>query len=235
MHILIPTEICNSLHFNFNYPRIEITPWNETIKTNVKKLCGLLAMYSNHEVWKQSLSEHEQEIFEKKTPYKRLDLDPHNMKELLSILDGIASNAFAPEGQLLYLSNSQGRYHFDRDELLIKNFVKDVDNEVNYDFKEQLEKQTFVINTPKINTSPTSKCSSISMQILGGFMAVTGVATVALAFVILNAATFGLAGLIAAGVGTAGILGGVGLFAVGASRSCPSTIDEPLNNPFTPV
>lgn len=51
------------------------------------------------------------------------------------------------------------------------------------------------------------------MQVLGGFMAVVGCAAVATAFVFLNAATFGIPGLILAGLGVASILTGVGLFA----------------------
>jgi hypothetical protein len=54
---------------------------------------------------------------------------------------------------------------------------------------------------------------SISMQVLGGFIAVLGCAAVATAFIFLNAATAGVAGLIVAGLGVACIVAGVGLFA----------------------
>jgi hypothetical protein len=59
----------------------------------------------------------------------------------------------------------------------------------------------------------SSSLSNINMQVLGGFMAVLGSAAVATAFVLLNAATFGIPGLIVAGLGFASILSGVGLFA----------------------
>ncbi|MBA3536589.1 MAG: hypothetical protein H0T84_08265 [Tatlockia sp.] len=71
-----------------------------------------------------------------------------------------------------------------------------------------------------INTSPKPLLSNITMQILGGFIAAAGIAAIATAFVALNAATFGLAGLITAGVGVALLLGGLGLFATGTYRSC---------------
>lgn len=53
----------------------------------------------------------------------------------------------------------------------------------------------------------------ISMQVLSGFIAVIGLASVAVAFIALNAATFGAAGVIVAAVGiVATILGGIGFF-----------------------
>lgn len=62
---------------------------------------------------------------------------------------------------------------------------------------------------------PSTSFSNTSMQILSGFIVAIGVAAVAVGFVALNAATFGLAGLIVAGLGAVAILGGVGLFATG--------------------
>ena len=56
------------------------------------------------------------------------------------------------------------------------------------------------------------------MQVLGGFMAVVGCAAVATAFILLNAATLGVAGLIVAG-GLATIFAGVGLFAAGSYKN----------------
>ncbi|PWY54026.1 hypothetical protein DGG96_19175 [Legionella qingyii] len=77
--------------------------------------------------------------------------------------------------------------------------------------------------------------SNISMQILGGFMAVVGAAAVVVAFVVLNAATFGIAGLITAGIGIAAALSGVGLFATGTYRNCQSAPDQSLDSVFVPV
>lgn len=54
--------------------------------------------------------------------------------------------------------------------------------------------------------------TNISMQILGGFMAVVGSAAIATAFIFLNASTLGLAGLATAGLGAAFLVAGIGLF-----------------------
>jgi membrane protein implicated in regulation of membrane protease activity len=67
---------------------------------------------------------------------------------------------------------------------------------------------------------------NISMQVLGGFMAVLGCAAVAVAFIALNAATFGTAGLVVAGLGIASALLGVGLFATGTYRNRKKPEDE---------
>ena len=51
------------------------------------------------------------------------------------------------------------------------------------------------------------------MFILSGFITALGVVAVAVAFVALNAATFGIAGVVVATVGAGAMLAGVGLFA----------------------
>jgi len=68
------------------------------------------------------------------------------------------------------------------------------------------------------------------MQVLGGFMAALGCAAVATAFVLLNAATFGIPGLIVAGLGVASILAGVGLFAAGTYKKRQGTPNDSLND-----
>ena len=68
------------------------------------------------------------------------------------------------------------------------------------------------------NTSSISNVS-VSMMVLGGFIATAGIAAVAIAFTVLNAATFGVAGLVVAGIGVAAALSGVGLFARGAYKN----------------
>lgn len=77
--------------------------------------------------------------------------------------------------------------------------------------------------------------SNTSMQILGGFIAAIGSAAVATAFVALNAATFGIAGLVAAGLGVAAILGGVGLFAAGTYKQYQSKPDVVIDPYLAPV
>ncbi len=53
----------------------------------------------------------------------------------------------------------------------------------------------------------------INMQILSGFIAAIGIAAVAIAFTVLNAAMFATAGIVVASIGvTATLLGGIGLF-----------------------
>lgn len=59
------------------------------------------------------------------------------------------------------------------------------------------------------------RLSGMSMQILGGFIAVLGIGAIAVAFVALNLATFGTAGIVVAGLGVAALLTGCGLFKLG--------------------
>ena len=68
--------------------------------------------------------------------------------------------------------------------------------------------------------------SPISMMVLGGFISALGVAAVALAFIALNASTFGIAGVAMTATGAAAALAGVGVFAVGAYKS-KGKPDEP--------
>jgi ABC-type tungstate transport system substrate-binding protein len=56
-------------------------------------------------------------------------------------------------------------------------------------------------------------------MVMGGFIAVLGTSAVALAFTLLNAATFGIAGIVVASIGVAAALTGVGLFATGAYKN----------------
>ncbi|CEG55572.1 hypothetical protein [Legionella fallonii] len=84
---------------------------------------------------------------------------------------------------------------------------------------QRLEK-AFPIKANTITPKNNSSSCNLSMQILGGFMAVLGAAAVAVAFTVLNAATFGIAGLVVAGIGAAVTLAGVGLFAVGSLKKC---------------
>ncbi|WP_133129237.1 ankyrin repeat domain-containing protein [Legionella yabuuchiae] len=60
--------------------------------------------------------------------------------------------------------------------------------------------------------------SNISMMILGGFIAAVGISAIAIAFTVLNVATFGAAGIALATMGVAATLTGVGLFAAGAHK-----------------
>ncbi|MBA3536333.1 MAG: hypothetical protein H0T84_06975, partial [Tatlockia sp.] len=60
---------------------------------------------------------------------------------------------------------------------------------------------------------------NINMMVLGGFIAAAGIVAVAVAFTVLNATTFGVPGLVVAGIGVAVALSGIGLFATGAYKN----------------
>lgn len=77
-----------------------------------------------------------------------------------------------------------------------------------------------------IEIESSSSMNNISMMVLGGFVAALGVAAVATAFIMLNALTGGVVGLVVAGIGIASILSGIGLFATGACRN-----NQPIVNP----
>ena len=64
------------------------------------------------------------------------------------------------------------------------------------------------------------------MMVLNGFIAAAGIAAVAVAFTLLNAATFGITGLVVAIGGTAAALTGIGFFAAGASNSKSKKNDD---------
>ena len=60
---------------------------------------------------------------------------------------------------------------------------------------------------------------TISMMVIGGFITALGVATVAIAFTLLNVAIFGVAGLVVAAIGTTAFLTGIGLFSIGTYQN----------------
>lgn len=61
--------------------------------------------------------------------------------------------------------------------------------------------------------------NGISMQVLGGFLSLLGIAAVSIAFAALNLATFGTSGVVVGVLGLISLGAGVGLFAVGRRRS----------------
>lgn len=95
------------------------------------------------------------------------------------------------------------------------------------DKAEELNKNN-KIKLPQTKTTSTSSMMGISMMVLGGFIAAAGITAVAIAFTLLNAATFGAAGLAVAIVGVAATLSGVGLFATGAYKNKQTTSDDSL-------
>jgi len=85
---------------------------------------------------------------------------------------------------------------------------------------------------PSHQTEETNSLSmsNISMMVLGGFIAVAGIAAIAVAFTVLNAATLGIPGLFLAGAGIAAVLTGCGLFAYNINKqTTPNTLDFSTN------
>ncbi|BCA95881.1 hypothetical protein TUM19329_22420 [Legionella antarctica] len=79
--------------------------------------------------------------------------------------------------------------------------------------------------------NPPSVSCNFKMQILGGFITALGASAVAIAFIALNAGTFGIAGLVLAGVGIAATLAGVGLFARSSIKKYENTqpnMEQPM-------
>lgn len=85
----------------------------------------------------------------------------------------------------------------------------------------------------EVRTSETNGIlgEGLSFNVLSGVMLVLGVAAVALAFILLNAASLNVAGLLVAGVGIAITLAGIGMF---ASNQCKSS-DNYFINRLDPV
>lgn len=63
----------------------------------------------------------------------------------------------------------------------------------------------------------TTSFTSISMQVISGFMVALGVAAIAIAFSLLNAATLGTAGVAVAATGLVSLVAGCGLFKLSSS------------------
>lgn len=76
---------------------------------------------------------------------------------------------------------------------------------------------------------PNASINNISMMVLGSFIAIAGIATIALTFTLLNLSTLGGFGIIAASIGVATSLSGLGLFAAGIFKAKPLSHDESLN------
>jgi hypothetical protein len=79
-----------------------------------------------------------------------------------------------------------------------------------------------------INYSPIT---NISLMVLSGFIASVGITAVAIAFSALNAAIFGIAGIIVATIGVTTALSGMGLFAVSAYKHRQKTDENSMPVP----
>ncbi|MFA5960964.1 MAG: hypothetical protein WC785_10670 [Tatlockia sp.] len=89
-------------------------------------------------------------------------------------------------------------------------------------------------NVPRKRPLPKAKekvhsCANISMMVLGGFIAAAGIAAVALAFTVLNAATLGIAGIATAVAAVPLFFSGVGLFATGIYKNRQPGDEQPLD------
>lgn len=78
------------------------------------------------------------------------------------------------------------------------------------------------------NEARYSSTMDISMMVLGGFIAAMGIFAVAIAFVALNASTFGIGGVVMASLGFAAICSGAGLFAAGAYKNSQTFSEDSL-------
>ncbi len=83
-------------------------------------------------------------------------------------------------------------------------------------------------NDIKHDNEHNASSLSLSMHIISGFITAIGIAAVAVAFTVLNAASLGIGGIVLAGIGVAAILGGVGLFASSFKNSEPSPPTDSL-------
>ena len=90
-------------------------------------------------------------------------------------------------------------------------------------FRSQVKEQRKQTKEPQpqqaevnINSSPIT---NISLMVLSGFIAAVGITAVAIAFTVLNAATFGIAGIVVATIGVTLALSGMGLFAASAYKN----------------
>lgn len=91
----------------------------------------------------------------------------------------------------------------------------------------------FIATLPVHNPQSQNDVQSISMMVLGGFIAAVGIAAIAVAFAVLNAATCGIAGVVTVSIGAAATLSGVGLFGTGAykkSQVFDEQNDEQMSN-----
>ena len=104
------------------------------------------------------------------------------------------------------------------------------DSKTNYSAEPHEYKRSNPSKPKEDSKTNSSSIMNISMQVLGGFMAVIGCAAVAAAFILLNAATFGVAGLVVAGLGAASALVGFGLFATGTYKNTQIKPNESLDH-----
>jgi hypothetical protein len=87
--------------------------------------------------------------------------------------------------------------------------------------------QKLYVNDIKSRRSPAI---NMSMQILGGVITAVGCFAVAIAFILLHAATLGIPGLIVAALGAASILAGLSLFASGTYKNSKKPSNESFVN-----
>lgn len=146
-----------------------------------------------------------------------------NLQKLVDGLNKIKKNNFSPK--LIPMGDEQK--HWSQDvaipEGLFKKIVQDelnsIDKQINW---------TPSNNPSSLKNSP--KTRNVSMVVLSGFIAVAGIAAIAIAFTVLNAATFGVAGIVTAIIGSAAILSSIGLFTANTAGARQKSIDEPLLN-----
>lgn len=114
------------------------------------------------------------------------------------------------------------------EQLLAEIVSTKLNNIINQQLVDETELNT-EITPPVTTTAPhSSSTANFSMMVLSGFITAIGIAAVAVAFTVLNAATLGTAGLVVAGIGIAATLTGIGLFANACKSSKVITPDDSL-------
>lgn len=175
----------------------------------------------------------------KKTEVTHLNLSLNGFKnklaeELQAIFTAIPENVTSVslyyaeletmnESQLLAIRN-----RFDQPDSIILYNAQDIKLEPSLQTNDATAHHRLGFKT-SISTSSNEK--NISMMVLGGFITAAGIATVAIAFAVLNAAAF----CVAAGVGLAAVMSGIGLFATGTNKNRQTNADVSLVFSDSPV
>ncbi|WP_367608472.1 hypothetical protein [Legionella sp. W05-934-2] len=105
----------------------------------------------------------------------------------------------------------------------IETMLKDVDSTLGRITLDRVEPATGETDKAKVNTS------NVYMPVLSGFIAGLGVASVAVAFTLLNASSLGLVGLVVAGVGVAAVLTSVGMFGMSSYKATENAYDSSVS------
>ncbi|WP_419420779.1 hypothetical protein ACNVED_05650 [Legionella sp. D16C41] len=135
------------------------------------------------------------------------------LNEFIATLDKITTEGEIDETEAVYAAYKKLVNNLDYTKTFLETVRNNTIKGTSVDFKtSNLTKEQ---KKEKINSF---MLSNISMQVLGGFISVIGISAIVFAFIALNAATFGISGLIVAGGGVVATLIGIGLFKTGVLK-----------------